>query len=131
MFKKHTVIVAILVGVILAAALVGPLEAPASTTFFTAVAAVVLVTVIPWAAREKQFPGVSSSLRARRALGLAYAMIIGAAGFGISGAHLDRTTVVSLRLLILAVGSAGVILGSAAVLLDRTPPTGTSTTGGV
>jgi membrane protease YdiL (CAAX protease family) len=129
MFKRHTVIFAILVGVILAAALVGPLEAPASTTFFTAVAAVVLVAVIPWAAREKQFPGVGSSLRARRALGLAYAIILGAAGFGISGVHLDRTTAVGLRLLILAVGSASVILGSAAVLLDRTPPTGTETTG--
>jgi len=116
--SKGSVILAIIIGGVLAVALVALFKAPISVATFIGLAASGYTATMPWALRDGRFPGPRSSVRARRVTGAASALILGSALVGVVGLDVERTTRLSLQLLVLAVGSAAFNLGAAAALLD-------------
>ncbi|MEP6592150.1 MAG: hypothetical protein ABJC51_00570 [Acidobacteriota bacterium] len=106
------------VGVVFAAALVGLFGVPTLIGVFTGLAAAAYAATVPWALSNGRFPGPRSNVHARRVTKLATALIVGCASVGVVGLDVDRSVRIGLQLLVLAVGTAGFSMGSAAALLD-------------
>lgn len=74
--------------------------------------------LMPAVVRDGRFPGTLSSPRARRAMLVANLIILVCAMGGVAALDLDRGIDLSLKLLVLATGYAGFLLGSATTILD-------------
>jgi energy-converting hydrogenase Eha subunit A len=118
MFSTRAILLAAAVGVVLACLLVVLIGTQIAVAAFTGLAAGVVTAILPWAIRDGRFPGPRSGVHAYRAIRAGYAVILCSAVIGLADLDVDRTTRFSLQLLVLAVGVAGLMLGSAAVLLD-------------
>ncbi|MEP6592710.1 MAG: hypothetical protein ABJC51_03415 [Acidobacteriota bacterium] len=118
MLSKGAIVMATSVGIVVAAALVGLFGVPTLIGVSTGFAAAAYAATVPWALSNGRFPGPQSNVRARRVTNLASALIVGCALVGVVRLDVDRSVRIGLQLLVLAVGTAGFSMGSAAALLD-------------
>ncbi len=126
MFNTRSVLVATAVGVVLAGVLIVFIGASMTVAAGIGLASAAIAATLPWAMRDGRFPGPRSAVRARRVINAGYAIVAGSALVGLNGLNVDRTTRFSLVLLVLAVGWAGLMLGSAAAILDSEGGAGSS-----
>jgi hypothetical protein len=115
MFTRRFTLLALATAAVVYGALVLLLGAAPVTALFTGLAAGALAGVVPSAIRDGRFPG---SYAGRGATAVASVVILGSALVVPTALGLDRTTQLSLSLLVLVTGYAAFMLGSAAVIED-------------
>ncbi len=114
MFTRRFALLALVTTAIVSGALIFLLDAAPVAALFTGLAAGVLAGVMPAASRDGRFPGAHGGRR--RATVVANVVILGSALVVPAALGLDRTTQLSLSLLVLLTGYAAFMLGSAAVI---------------
>jgi len=113
MFTRRFALVALATAAVVYVGLVVLLGAAPVTALFTGLAAGALAGVMPSAIRDGRFPGGHTG---RGATVVASVVILGSALVVPAALGLDRTTQLSLSLLVLLTGYAAFMLGSAAVV---------------
>ena len=113
MFTARFALLTLVTAAVVSVALVLLLDATPVTAIFSGLAAGAFAAMIPVAARDGRFPGTHSG---RRASAIASLLVLGSGLTVPATLGLTRGAQLSLSILILVVGSAAFLLGSAAVI---------------